>query len=138
MKISDELLKIGVIAMFCISCSKDDALIYDNPNLNNYLIAIKQEESIKHEDELKVITDEYSKFLTGDFGHFTREGLAKECDKEVVLACKDAECRLNNFSFKGNYTIETVRFTNNYKETIYSKTFSSTSNTKIPTTIWEA
>lgn len=127
------IVKIFLI-LFCISlhsCSKDDALIYDNPNLNNYLIAIKQEESIKHEDELKVITDEYSRFLTGDFGHFTREGLAKECDKEVVLACKDAECKLNDVSFKGNYTIEAVRITNSKKELLYSKTYSPTNTTML-------
>lgn len=133
MKISDELLKIGVIAMFCISlnsCSKDEELVYDDTNLNRYQIAVKEVESLL-EGELQVIKDEYSKSLTADFGLFTKEGLAADCDKEVVLACKDAEVRLNNVSFKGNYTIEAVRMTKSNEELIYSKTYSSTNNTRL-------
>lgn len=136
MKSRGIFLQIVVLAMFCISllsCSKDDALISlsENSNLNNYQIDFKEIESIYYEDELQVIKDEYSKSLTADFGLFTREGLATDCDKEVVLACKDAECRLNNVSFKGSYTIEAVKITSTQKELIYKRTFSSTSNTKI-------
>jgi peptidoglycan/xylan/chitin deacetylase (PgdA/CDA1 family) len=133
MKSRGKLLQIVVLAMFCIllnSCSKDEELVYDNTNLNNYQIAFKEVESIQ-QDELQVIKDEYSKCLTGDFGLFTRKGLANDCDKEVVLACKDAEVRLNNVSFKGNYTIEAVRMTKSNEELIYSKTYSSTNNTRL-------
>ena len=133
MKTCRELLQIVVLVMLCISlysCSKDEELVYDDTNLNKYQIALKEIESLQ-EGELQVIKDEYSKSLTADFGLFTREGLASECDKEVVLACKDAECKLNDVSFKGNYTIEAVRITKSNKELIYSKTFSPTNNTKL-------
>jgi peptidoglycan/xylan/chitin deacetylase (PgdA/CDA1 family) len=137
-----DLLQIAAFAMFCIplnSCSKDEELVYDNTNLkNNYQIAFKEVESI-HEDELQVITGEYSKSLAGDFGLITKEGLTEECDKEVVLACKDAECRLNDVSFKGNYTIEAVRLAKGKEKLIYSKTFSSTNATKLleQQLVWE-
>ena len=133
MKSSRVFLQIVVLAIFCISlnsCSKDEELVYDDTNLNKYQITLKEVESLQ-EDELQVIKDEYSKSLTADFGLFTKEGLAADCDKEVVLACKDAEVRLNNVSFKGNYTIEAVRMTKSNEELIYSKTYSSTNNTRL-------
>lgn len=140
MKSSRGLLQIVALAIFCISlnsCSKDEELVYDDIDLNKYQITVKEVESLQ-EGELQVIKDEYSKSLTADFGLFTREGLATECDKEVVLACKDAECRLNNVNFKGNYTIETVRITKNNEELIYSKTFSSTNTTRLlQQLLWE-
>ncbi len=98
------LFQIVVLALFFIllnSCSKDEELVYENTDVNKYQIAVKEVESLQ-EGELQVIKDEYSKFLTADFGLFTREGLAKDCDKDVVLACKDAECRLSDVSFKEN------------------------------------
>lgn len=133
MKSSRELLQIVVMVICGLllnSCSKDEELVYDDTNLNKYQIAVKEVESLQ-EGELQVIKDEYSKSLTADFGLFTKEGLATDCDKEVVLACKDAEVRLNNVSFKGNYTIEAVRMTKCNEELIYSKTYSSTNNTRL-------
>lgn len=139
MKSSRELLQIVVLAIFCISlnsCSNDEELVYDDTDLNKYQIAVKEVESLQ-EGELQVIKDEYSKSLTADFGLFTREGLATECDKEVVLACKDAECRLHDVSFKGNYTIEAVRITKSNEELIYSKTFSSNNTKLLQQLFWE-
>ena len=134
-----QLLKIVVVVMLGISlnsCSKDDEMINDNTNLNSYHIHFKEVESMQ-EDELQVITNEYSKSLTGDFGLFTREGLASECDKEVVLACKDAECRLKRCIFKGNYTIEAVRITKSNEELIYSNTFSQNNTKLLQLIFWE-
>lgn len=127
-----ELSKLIVLSFFCISlysCTVEE-LTYNNTDINNYQIAFKEVESVQ-DDELQVITDEYSKSLTGNFGFFSREGLTSDCDKEVVLACKDAECRLNDVSFKGNYTIEAVRITNSTEEILYTKTYSPTNTTML-------
>lgn len=124
--------RIAVLALLCISLYScgEKGLIYDNPDINNYRIAFKEVESAQ-KDELQVITDEYSKALTGDFGLFTRKGLVSDCDREVILACKDAESKLKRFSFKGNYTIEAVRITKSDEELLYSTTYSPTNRTKL-------
>ena len=122
-----ESLRVLVLALFCTSlfscCEKE--LGNDNTDINNYQIAFKEVESAQ-EDEIQVITDAYSTSLNGDFGLFSRRGLTSDCDKEVVSACKDAESRLNDVSFKGSYTIEAVRITEGNVELLYSKTYSST------------
>ncbi len=127
-----ELSGTAILAIFCISlyscCEK--GLIYDDADINNYRIAFKEVES-SQEDELQIITDEYSKSLTGDFGLFTRKGLASDCDKEVILACKDAENKLNDVSFSGYYTIEAVRIAESDEELLYSKTYSPTNTTRL-------
>lgn len=122
-----ESLRVLVLALFCTSlfscCEKE--LGKDNTDINNYQIAFKEVESAQ-EDEIQVITDAYSTSLNGDFGLFSRRGLTSDCDKEVVSACKDAESKLNDVSFKGSYTIEAVRITEGNVELLYSKTYSST------------
>ena len=127
-----ELSIIAVLAIFCISlyscCEK--VLTNDIADINNYRIAFKEVESAQ-EDEIQIITDEYSKSLTGDFGLFTRKGLASDCDKKVILACKDAENKLNAVSFNGRYTIEAVRIAKNNEELLYSKTYLPTRTTRL-------
>lgn len=118
------LSKTIVLAVFCISLySCGEEWIGDNTDMNNYQIAFKKAESAQ-EDEIQTITAEYSKSLSGDFGLFTRKGLTLDCDKEVVLACKDAESKLNDVRFKGDYTIEVVRITAGNEKLLYSKTYS--------------
>ena len=133
-----ELSNTIVLAIFCISlysCGK--GLIGDNADINNYQIAFKEVESAQ-EDEIQIITKEYSKFLSGDFGLFTRKGLISDCDKEVVLACKDAESGLNDVSFKGDYTVEAVRITGSNEKLIYSKTYSpAKTNRLLQRLFWE-
>ena len=121
-----ELSIIAVLAIFCISlyscCEK--VLTNDIADINNYRIAFKEVESAQ-EDEIQVITYAYSMSLNGDFGLFSRRGLTSDCDEEVVSACKNAESKLNDVSFMGNYTIEATRITDNNVELLYSKTYSS-------------
>ena len=123
--------KIVVLAMFCLSlgscCEKEP--IYDN-DINKYRIALTESE-FAQDSELQVITAAYSKALSGVFGVFTKEGPAADCDKEVVLACKDAEYKLNGVSFSGNYTVEAVRITQSDEELIYTKTYSATNTTRL-------
>ena len=123
--------KIVVLAMFCLSlcscCEKEP--IYDN-DINKYRIALTESE-FAQDSELQVITAAYSKSLSGVFGLFTKKGPAADCDKEVVLACKDAEYKLNGVRFNGNYTVEAVRLTGSDEELIYTKTYSSTSTTRL-------
>lgn len=109
-----------------VSCTNEEPFLENSnsDNSNNYTIQFTTIEN-KIDSELKIIEDAYSQKLDEEFGTFNRYGAAEDCDKAVVLACKDAEFGLNDFKFSGSYTIEAIRTESTHKEVLYAKTYST-------------
>ena len=117
--------------MTLMSCSEDRLFENDDieeSNLIEYSVDFTNVQN-KNEVEFQTIQDAFRECLAGNFGKFSKQGVIEECDKEVALACKDAQCKLIDISFKGEYTIETVRTSRGNKQLIYANTF-STSNSE--------
>ena len=112
--------------LLCLSC-QEEIMVEDSSHTQcSYSMWLTGEN--ENASELNIIKDTYAKYIESDFGNFIKNGDEVQCDKEVALACKDAEIELSGYSFIGEYSFQVVRNQNEGTRSIYSKTFVTSNN----------